>query len=203
VHFVSSWEAQAYPPITADGLSDANLVRLATGTEPATRASAFNTLYLRYAGRIYAYLRTRTHNAEDTADITQQVFMQALDALPRYQQAATPFVAWLFRIARNCAATFHRREHATVPWDALPIVCHPCEDDMAVREVMAQEDRAYLRSLLEPLPAETREMLVLRFAAGLSIAEIATVLGKGESAVKKRLARAMQTLKERSRAIAR
>jgi RNA polymerase sigma-70 factor (ECF subfamily) len=131
------------------------------------------------------------------------VFLQALDALPRYRQAGTPFIAWLFRIARNCAATFHRREHATVPWDALPIACHPFEDDMAARAVMAQEDRAYLRRLLEPLPAETREMLVLRFAAGLSIAEIASVLCKGESAVKKRLARAIQTLKERSHAITR
>src|SRR5581483_12168401 len=83
-------------------------------------ASAFGTLYLRYLDRVYWYLRARTPSEEDAADLTQQVFLHALAALPRYRQQNVPFAAWLFRIARNVAIDFNRRRRATVTWDALP-----------------------------------------------------------------------------------
>ena len=53
--------------------------------------TAFAPLYERYRDRIYAYLRTRTRSAEDAADLTQHVFLQALDALPRYRPQRVPF----------------------------------------------------------------------------------------------------------------
>jgi len=184
-------------------LDDVALARAAAGSDGPARAAAFSALYTQYVDRVYAYLRAHTNNREDTADLTQQVFLQALAALPRYRSGNAPFAAWLFRIARNCLAGFHRRARVTVAWDLLPIECHPFVDDTAPTQVLLAEDRAYLRTLLEPLPLETREMLALRFAAGLSAAEIAAVLGKREGAVKKRLTRAMRTLKERSHAITR
>jgi RNA polymerase sigma-70 factor, ECF subfamily len=182
---------------------DAALARTAAGSDGAARAEAFSIIYHRYVDRIYAYLRSHTNSREDAADLTQQVFLQALAALPRYRPGAAPFAAWLFRIARNCVAGFYRRARVSVAWDLLPVECHPYADDTTDDALLAEEDRAYLRILLEPLPTETREMLALRFAAGLSAAEIAVVLGKREGAVKKRLSRAMQTLKERSHAITR
>ncbi|HXT37429.1 MAG TPA: RNA polymerase sigma factor [Chloroflexota bacterium] len=182
-------------------LDDAALARAAAGADGPARAAAFSALYTQYVDRVYAYLRAHTNNREDTADLTQQVFLQALAALPRYRSGSAPFAAWLFRIARNCLAGFHRRTRVTVAWDLLPIECHPFVDDAAPTQVLLAEDRVYLRTLLEPLPLDTREMLALRFAAGLSAAEIAAVLGKREGAVKKRLTRAMHTLKERSHAI--
>ncbi len=60
----------------------------------------FNALYHLYVERVHRYMLARTHNAEDAADLTQQVFLQALDALPRYRDRGVPFAAWVFRIAQ-------------------------------------------------------------------------------------------------------
>lgn len=204
MHTLSAWPARPLQMAIDDAPpDDASLVHAAAGADPAARAVAFDALYQRYFTRIYAYLRARTANQEDAADLTQQVFLRALDALPRYRLGSVPVSAWLFRIARNAAIDFHRRSRDTLAWDLLPVECPPRAGDTATTAILANEDRAYLRILLEPLSPETREMLALRFSAGLSCGEIAAVLGKGESAVKKRLARAIQTLKERSNAIAR
>src|SRR5947209_18150938 len=83
---------------------EAALVRAAQ-LDPA----AFAPLYRRYRDRVYAYLCVRLSNADDAADVTQQVFLQALAALPRYRTCASPFGVWLFRIARNAAADLQRR----------------------------------------------------------------------------------------------
>lgn len=77
--------------------------------------AAFAMLYHRYFERIHAYLRSRTGDAEDAADLTQQVFLQALDALPRYRHGRVPFAAWLFRIAHNVAIDHHRRRRHAHP----------------------------------------------------------------------------------------
>ena len=99
-------------PRGSDGgpLSDEVALVRAAREEP----SAFGTLYDRYLGRIYAYLRARSSNDEEAADLTQQVFLQALDALPRYREGRVPFAAWLFRIARNAAIDSHRRRRTSV-----------------------------------------------------------------------------------------
>jgi RNA polymerase sigma-70 factor (ECF subfamily) len=91
---------------------------------------AFAPLYLQYRDRVYAYLRTRTRRPEDAADLTQQVFMQALAALPRYRSRGAPFAAWLLRIARNVAINHRKRQRQLVAWDLLPESLHPpAEDD--------------------------------------------------------------------------
>jgi RNA polymerase sigma-70 factor, ECF subfamily len=204
MHSAFTWPLKAEQvPSPRAAPDDTALARAAVGSDGTARAAAFDAIYQRYVDRIYAYLRAHTNGREDAADLTQQVFLQALVALPRYQSGKAPFAAWLFRIARNCVAGFYRRSRVTVAWDLLPIECHPFADDTATDAALLAVDRAYLRTLLEPLSMETREMLALRFAAGLSAAEIAAVLGKREEAVKKRLSRALQTLKERSHVITR
>src|SRR5437660_1306430 len=69
----------------------------------------FAELYERHVDGIYSYLRVRANHEQDAADLTQQVFLQALAALPRYQSGKTPFAAWLYRIARNTAINHARR----------------------------------------------------------------------------------------------
>ena len=76
--------------------------------------AAFEPLYIRYRERIYHYLRTRVHNEEDAADLTQQVFLQAMDALPRYNQRGIPFIVWLFRIAHHTAINANRHYKSCV-----------------------------------------------------------------------------------------
>jgi RNA polymerase sigma-70 factor, ECF subfamily len=154
---------------------------------------AFGPLYERYAHRVYAYLRARTDSADDAADLTQQVFLRALDALPRYRRTKAPFAAWLFRIARNLAINFQKRHRPTVAWDSVPEALQPATTDDMTRRVEHAERLSRLFGQLDP---EIREMVVLRFGAQLTHSEIGTVLGKSEAATKMRLNRALRTLKE-------
>jgi RNA polymerase sigma-70 factor (ECF subfamily) len=162
--------------------------------------AAFGPLYARYVDRLYTYLRTRTGQAriEDAADLTQQVFLLALDALPRYRaQQDRSFAAWLFRIARNAATDWQRRQRRTVPWEAVPEELHPSAPDTADGAALRREEIAEVRGLLAALDEETREAILLRFTAQLTLAEIGAVLGASEDAVRKRIARALHALKER------
>jgi len=158
--------------------------------------AAFGPLYDHYVDRIYAYLWARTSSAEDAADLTQHVFAQALDALPRYRAGRVPFAAWLFRIARNAATDWRRRQRATVTWDLVPDALHPRAPDDLEAGVLRRESLIHLRALLAALDAETREALILRFTAQLTLAEVGAVIGKSEEATRKKIARALHTLKE-------
>ncbi len=168
---------------------DAALVRAAR-TDPA----AFGLLYQRYRARIYWYLRGRCRSDEDAADLAQQVFMQAWRAVPGYRERGLPVAAWLFRIARNAAANASRRgDLLRVP---LPELIDPAADADPERVILRHEAAEWLGALVQRLPADKRELLALRFAAGLSMREIAAVLGVREATIKKRLSRTIRALKE-------
>jgi RNA polymerase sigma-70 factor (ECF subfamily) len=160
-------------------------------------SSAFALLYQRYLPRVYHYVRARLETDEDAADLTQQIFLQALGALPTYRTRGAPFVAWLFQIARHAVIDVHRRRKNVLSWDALPVAFHtPMGDlDMDAR-LVHQERLARLQTLLAELNPLQRELLALRFAAGLSAPQIALVVGKSPAAVKKQLTRLLHTLKE-------
>ena len=165
--------------------------------------AAFGPLYAHYVDRIYTYLLTRTGyaQADDAADLTQQVFLRALDALPRYQpREGVSVAAWLFRIARNAATDWQRRQRParrSVPWEAVPDDLHPPAPETADSAALRQDEIAEVHRLLASLDERTREALVLRFTAQLTLAEIGAVLGASEDATRKRITRALHTLKER------
>src|SRR5262249_32548584 len=81
--------------------------------------TAFDALYQLYVTRVYRYLRAHTSSDDDAADLTQQVFLRALDALPTYRSRGAPFGAWLFRIAHHAVVDTHRQRRVTIAWDAL------------------------------------------------------------------------------------
>lgn len=158
--------------------------------------AAFDVLYQRYLARIYRYLRAYVGSDEDAADLTQQVFLKALNALPGYRGRGAQFSAWLFQIARHTATDAHRRRRVTVTWESLPEVLHPRDEQEPEVAFIHRETLAHVRKLVAQLDAGKRELLALRFAAGLSAPEIANVVGKSPAAVKKQLTRIIQTLKE-------
>lgn len=160
--------------------------------------AAFDTLYHRYADRVYAYVRARTAGQHDADDLTQQIFFHAIRALPQYQAERGSFAAWLFRIARNAVTDFYRRRKITIPWDAMPPWQEPMCDDDPERIALEEERVIYLRTLLRTLDPEKRELLALRYAGDLTMAEIGEVIGKSEEATKKQIARCLRTLKDRS-----
>jgi RNA polymerase sigma-70 factor, ECF subfamily len=178
------------PPAT--DTDEADLVHAAQA-----QPSAFALLYQSYLPRVYNYVRARLDTDEDAADLTQQIFLQALDALPHYQPRGAPFAAWLFQIARHAVIDAHRRRKHLVSWDALPVAFHHSMEyqDMDTR-LVHQERLTLLKTLLTGLDPFQRELLALRFAAGLSTPQIALVVGKSHAAVKKQLTRLLHTLKE-------
>ena len=157
--------------------------------------AAFAALYRRYAERIYRYLRAHTRSDDDAADLTQHVFLRALDALSRYHPGAAPFAAWLFRIACNALVDAGRRRRDETPLEALPDPAAPDGDDPEAR-ALRREARERLRAAVAALDAEKRELLALRFAGRLSAPEIAAVVGKRPEAVKKQLTRILHALRE-------
>jgi RNA polymerase sigma-70 factor (ECF subfamily) len=147
--------------------------------------AAFEPLYQRYMTRIYRYLYLRIGNAEDAADLTQQVFLKVLHALPSYRIRGAPFAAWLFRIAHDTVSDVYRREKRAVSlsWDFF------ADDELLSTDVdpellmLQQEQLTQLNHLLCQLDPSKLELLALRFSGGLSGAEIALVVGKSQAAV--------------------
>lgn len=158
--------------------------------------TAFEPLYQRYKERIYRYLFLRVRRTEDVADLTQQVFLEALSSLPSYRERGIPFAAWLFRIAHHTASDTYRRKKSAVSWDALSDEKQLVAETDLESHILQQERLTHLRQLLDQLDPSKRELLALRFSAGLSAAEIALVIGKSQAAVKKQLTRTLQGLKE-------
>ena len=161
-----------------------------------TDADAFGELYRLYVGRVYRYLRSRTKREEDAADLTQQTFLQALNALPRYKERGLPFAAWLFRIARNVATDAHRRHRSTVTWEALPESLHPVEHQSPEAETLERDALAHLRALVAGLDLHLQELVTLHFISRLTLQEIALVVGTSETTVQRRLAKTLRSLKE-------
>lgn len=140
---------------SASGDDEGALVRAAQHD-----VAAFGPLCARYQDRIYSYLRTRTGQVED-ADLTQQVYVQALDALPYDRTQGVPVAAWLFRNARNVATDWQWRQRATVSWEAAPETVHACAPDTADGGLLRRDAFAPLYALLAGPDAQTREALIL------------------------------------------
>lgn len=171
--------------------------RTQTLDEPAlvrraqTDAQAFGALYDRYVQRVYRYCFYRTNHASDAEDLTAQIFLAALEGLPRYRQDGH-FAGWLFSIARKKVADFHRRTpHVPLDEIALPAI----HVDLAV-DVEKSQRRERLWKLIQALAEDERDLIHLRYVAELSFAEIARTLQKNEEAVKKTLYRLIARLKQ-------
>ena len=161
-------------------------------------SAAFAAVYERYLPRIYRYLAAKASTPEEAADLTQAVFLKAFDAVGRYRPGKTPFASWLFRIARNAAVDSHRRQRPTVPWELLPGVEPQAAYSPEGAAVNAERLRE-LRAAIATLDSNKRDLLALRYAGGLTAAEIAPLVGKSPEAVKKQLQRTLHQLKEHYR----
>jgi RNA polymerase sigma-70 factor, ECF subfamily len=153
--------------------------------------AAFESLYVRHRSAVYRYLRTRTTNGDDAADLTALTFERALVAIGRYRPGGAGVRAWLFGIARN-ASIDHGRRLRAVPAPDRP----PDSDEGPEARLVADEAAAELRQRVAALPPDQRDAIVLRFAAGLNATEIGAVLGKTEAASQKLVSRGLAVLKE-------
>ena len=148
-------------------------------TAARTDRRAFGLLYHRYLDRVYRYAFSRTANPAAAEELTSAVFLDALEALPRYQPQGT-FAAWLFTIARRRCADYHRSS-SPLPLNTEAL---PDFDNQPELEADRRDSFLHLERVLRNLSREEIHLLQLRYAAGLSHAEIGRVLGKSEAAVK-------------------
>ncbi len=162
-------------------------------TRVGKRELAFDDLYGQYYARVYAYLRFRVDSVEVAEDLVSQVFERALTHMADLQSPGA-VGAWLFRIARNCAADYFRRQRPVASLDVLADAGHPKEcspEEM----IVAQEERAHLLILLKRLPEREREVIGLKFVACLQNREIARVLNIPEGTVGSLLHRTLARLR--------
>jgi RNA polymerase sigma-70 factor, ECF subfamily len=152
---------------------------------------AFGRLYDRYFDSIYNYIYRRVGDLEAAEDLTSATWERALVAIGRYETRGLPFGAWLFRIAGNLVANYHRERaaHRQVPLDTAPLV--------GAEFSLSADDRNAVHAALGQLSDSDQEILGLVYFAELPPPEIAAVLGCSAAAVHKRLHRARIRLRER------
>jgi len=145
---------------------------------------AFGELYEIYVDRIYNYIYHRVGNHSDAQDLTSRTFFRALSNIHRYQNRGAPFVAWLYRIAHNLMANWHRdrSRRKVVSLDELIIVSP--QDTAPERLAEKAEDLESLRRAIRKLSPDRQELLILKHSEGLSNAEIGRIMGRSEGAIK-------------------
>ena len=156
-------------------------------------AWAFGQLFDHFHLPVYRYVASRVRHPSDAEDLTQLVFVKALEALPRYESRGIPFGGWLFRLARNAVIDHVRtsHEHADLAQSAERAGADAGPDELAV---IRQEIEA-VRSALATLTDDQRDAISLRFFAGLSAREAAEAMGKQEGTIRGLQFRAIAALR--------
>jgi RNA polymerase sigma-70 factor (ECF subfamily) len=169
----------------------------------ATDPEAFAELYERHVRRIYNYIFYRTGNHHDAEDLTARVFQRALRHVGRFEDKGVPFSAWLYRIAHNLVANFHRDR------GRRPVV--PLEDYIATTSVgehpetyaINMEERRMLLTAVRRLPDDRQQLLILKFVERLPNAEIGEIMGRTEGAIKSLYHRTLNSLRDEVAALER
>jgi RNA polymerase sigma-70 factor (ECF subfamily) len=162
---------------------------LAATAEP----ESFESLYERTLPRVYAYAASLLRDRAAAEDVTSQAFERAYRKRRSYRRSRGSVEAWLFGIVRNAALDELRRRRRRASLEADP-------EDTAVRSADEHTElvlrRQAVRAAVANLTGPERDLVALKFAAGLSNAEIARVLGVSESSAGTRLHRTMTKLRE-------
>lgn len=142
---------------------------------------AFEQLYFRHAGRVYAFLNARLRQAEEAQEILQQTFLQVHQSRLRYRNEL-PFLPWLFSICRNLMIDSIRRKRPTASNEM---------ESFATGEVPSATNLD-----LDFLDEEPRRLLEMRFQEGLSFDEMALRTGTSAPTLRKRLSRLLGRLRK-------
>jgi RNA polymerase sigma-70 factor (ECF subfamily) len=161
-----------------------------------TNSAAFGALYERYVGKIYNYVYYRTGNHHEAEDLTARTFQRAMAHIGRYRERGVPFSAWLYRIAHNLVANWHRDQsrRQILGLDEIVVIGLSRErPDMALER---NEERERLLAVMRRMPAERQQLLILKFVEHMSNLEIGNIMGRSEGAVKSLYHRTLLTLRD-------
>lgn len=161
-----------------------------------TNPEAFGLLYEQYVNKIYNYIYYRTGNQQDAEDLTAKVFHKALNHIGEYKDKGHPFSAWLYRIAHNLVANWHRDQarRQTVSVEDLSLTSG--QRDNPFLRTAQNEEKVLLLQAINRLPVVRQQLLILKFIDGASNAEIGRILDRSEGAIKSLYHRTLVSLKE-------
>ncbi len=147
--------------------------------------SSFAVLYEHYFDRIYRYVSFKLRDPIEAEDITGEVFLKMLESIHSFKWRGFPFSSWLFRIAHNLVVDHFRKrgKRATVPLDAMPAAAGAYSWDVD-GHIDLKLTMGEVYGAMEGLTDLQREVISLRFAADLSVAETALAVGRNQNAVK-------------------
>ncbi|WP_193211857.1 sigma-70 family RNA polymerase sigma factor [Luteolibacter marinus] len=191
--------ASGVPEASAEDDDQALVLRAQAGD-----MRAYDELVTRHRGRIYAMIRNMVKNETDAWDLSQEAFIKAWRALPRFEAKAR-FSTWMYRIAHNTVYDFTRRrrpEGGDEINDELftrdridpAAVATPSESRSPDQALAGDELRGKIEAALEKLSPEHREAVILKDVQGLAYKEIAEVMECSLGTVMSRLFYARQKL---------
>jgi RNA polymerase sigma-70 factor (ECF subfamily) len=172
------------PPL----LEEARFVDQAKSGDP----EAFARLYDAYVERVTRYIYFRVSEEIDTEDLVSQVFLKAWENLDRYKMGSSPFIAWLYTIARNLVIDHYRTKKDALPLDEA--IAFPSEMEMPDEEAQMHFDLQAMRDALQFLTSDQQQALILKYIAGLPNDSIAKIMNKQEGTVRGLQMRGLQTL---------
>lgn len=170
-------------------VTDEHLVRQAQGGD----REAFLTLYNRYLKKVYNRVKSRVplHDAED---VTQDVFIAVVRSLDKFEQRSQ-FSTWLYTIVNRQIADFYRRMYRNSDNNTMSLDDH--DDFELAAESQGLDDMVLIQQALVDMPENYQEIILMRFADGLSFAEIAERRGQSLEAAKSLFRRAIQAISEK------
>ena len=164
--------------------------------------SAFDQLIRKYRERVYGVVYNLTSNREDAADLTQDAFIKAFQAINRFHGQST-FFTWLYKIAVNSTLSHLRRnrmrqffslDSVQESVESTQIIDRLIDGKSANREIYLRELQEKLNEAMQKMSIKHRTVITLFEIDGLSHTEIAQIMGCSEGTVRSRLHYAKQFL---------
>jgi RNA polymerase sigma-70 factor (ECF subfamily) len=171
--------------------SDSTLI-----TRAQEQPEAFGVLYERYVDRIYSYICYRTGNNQDAEDLTARTFYRAMNHFPAYEDRGAPLSAWLYRIAHNLVANWHRDHSRRQMVSLEDLVLRAPRAKGPVARIEKSDDEDVLLAAVRRLAPDRQQLVILKHVEGLTNAEIGEVMGRTEGAIKSLYHRTLVTLRE-------
>jgi RNA polymerase sigma-70 factor (ECF subfamily) len=157
---------------------------------------AFGELYEHHVDRIYTYIYYRTGSQQDAEDLTARTFYRALDNIGRYTDRGLPFSAWLYRIAHNLVANWHRDQSRRKEMSLEDHVILSNDSGNPEHQAEVGEKWEALLGAIRRLPQDRQLLLLLKFIEVLPNAQIGKIMGRSEGAIKSLYHRTLIALRE-------
>jgi RNA polymerase sigma-70 factor (ECF subfamily) len=176
--------------VPREGLSvtDAELVAQLKANDD----NAYREVVARFGDRLYGYIYSITGDYHLSEDVLGETYLRMVEKIDSYTYYGAPFQAWLYRIAHNLAINAAKRTRHAVGVEAIDAAAAPYDDPATT--IIERDESEALRAALTTLTEDQQQVVLLRFVAEQSSAEVAQALQKTENAVKQLQFRALRSL---------